>query len=78
MNLLGAAHRNICSKYAKSNLKVQRSAIFMTNKKTHHDIKLNITVRCTLKTLETYHCYKYCSALHLLEGNPINVLLGTL
>jgi hypothetical protein len=59
----GAAHRNICSKYAKSILKVQRTAIYAA----YRDIQLNISVRCTLKTRKTHHCYKYCGALHLLK-----------
>ena len=43
---------------------MQRTAIYIA----HRYIELNLSVRCTLKTRETYHCYKYCGALHLLEG----------
>ena len=42
------------------------------------DIKLNISVRCTLKTRKTYHCYKYFGALHLLLGNQVECKISTL
>jgi hypothetical protein len=52
----GAAHRNINS--------ILRCAA--PSKRGKLTIATNITVRCTFKTRQTHHCYKYCGVLHLL------------
>jgi hypothetical protein len=51
---------------------VQRTGIFVAKigkikveGAAHRNIKINIPVRCTLKTRITHHCYKYSGALHL-------------
>jgi hypothetical protein len=51
---------------------VQRTVIFVAKRgnityegAAHRDIKFNIAVRCTFKTLMIYQFYKYCGALHL-------------